>query len=68
MYQSVAVVSISNSYSWSDTVGKCSSMCWVPVAEEPEVIVVSEFFYLFLVVCHIGACLRSVDGYHVEML
>lgn len=33
MYQSVAVASKSNSYSWSDTVGKCSSTCWVPVAE-----------------------------------
>ena len=30
----------------------------VPVAEEPEVIVVSEFFYLFLVVGHIGACMK----------
>jgi hypothetical protein len=32
----------------------------VPVAKEPEVIIISKFFYLFLVVCHIGACLRMV--------
>lgn len=40
-----------------------------PIAKQPEIIVVSKFFYLFLVVCHIGVeQMRLECQVYLEML